>query len=666
MPGTYKPSFCQKHSPIKRFWLALFLTMILAGCSRPPETVPARPVYTSPSPPIPTAITIITPSARATPTSPIFLDLPASQPHPILGDVRVRQGIALCIDRQSLLSAVYPWLPEASNYEMDSIVPRTHWAHPSNEPGFRDSSFDPEAGIALLEQAGWELPPDSQIRRNAAGDELRLDLETTDTSFRRAWTERFVQQMKSCGAEIKPAYRAAEEFFAEDGILQQRRFDLAAYSEVIQSFPEASLPFSCEDIPLAEAGWQGMIYSSWCSPETRHAFDLASASPWREVRRQAYRDLQILYSWYLPFLPLFNRLDFGAANPALDNFAPDPTELYTWNAAHWDLPGKDSLVIGLSAEPVSLSPLETSYVSQLIQALVYGLDYTQLNYDFQPVTLSEFPTLENGKAVKKPVTVAEGNALVDADNNAVTLQPGVQYRDAVGNLKIFNSEPIETGQLTVEYRFRDDLVWSDGVPVRRQDYELAYRILCDPRSGADEYLAPPAFCDKVESVAFTDDTSYVVTWKPGYSDPTYFLPPIARLPAHQVISDGRRLGDVHPAEWTSLPEVMQAPLGIGPYRVKSWEYGKEIVLEANPNYHQPPPELSEIVIKFVPIDAGIQPATRISRGEIDLIGWDSLLIFPDSLDALLAAQSAGKVWLYPTPSRFYERIDFKLYEEVTP
>ena len=48
-------------------------------------------------------------------------------------------------------------------------------------------------------------------------------------------------------------------------------------------------------------------------------------------------------------------------------------------------------------------------------------------------------------------------------------------------------------------------------------------------------------CDQVQSIDFTDDTSYVVTWKPGYQGATYYLAPIGFYDSQLKLSDGRLL-----------------------------------------------------------------------------------------------------------------------------
>ena len=52
-------------------------------------------------------------------------------PHPILSDIKVRQAIAHCINRDELIASVYPFLTDEQKAElrMDTNLPKTHWAY---------------------------------------------------------------------------------------------------------------------------------------------------------------------------------------------------------------------------------------------------------------------------------------------------------------------------------------------------------------------------------------------------------------------------------------------------------------------------------------------------------------------------------------------------------
>jgi ABC-type transport system substrate-binding protein len=118
-------------------------------------------------------------------------------PNPVLSDLKVRTALAHCIDRNALIAAVYPSLTEEERAEllMDSNLPKTHWAYkgPYDFP-----QYDPEAGKALLEEAGW-VQGDGPVRTNANGDQLSLKFTTTNSQFRQTWSAVMIQNLADCG-----------------------------------------------------------------------------------------------------------------------------------------------------------------------------------------------------------------------------------------------------------------------------------------------------------------------------------------------------------------------------------------------------------------------------------------------------------------------------------
>ena len=587
-------------------------------------------------------------------TVPVTVTPPAYvTPHPILSDLRVRQGIAHCTDRAALIAAAYPWLPDPTPLEMDSFVPRGHWAYAET---IRRYPFDPQRGKALLEEAGWSLPEGATYRQNADGEELALKLTTTDAALRKAWASVFEEQMQACGLRIVRFHTPASWFFGDTTGLLRRDFELAAFAWALAYDPGGRTQYLCDSIPAPANDWSGQNYMGWCNDAADAAIRTAMTSLSRVERRESYRIFQEAFTRDLPSLPLFSRPIVSVANPALENFAPGPSGVYTWNAARWRMPDKDSIVLGEGSEPASLFALENAYVSQVISALVHGLDYDNLNYDYQPIMLKQLPSLENGAVTVRAVEAREGETVVDADGNVVDLQSGDRLIGADGRDFEFSAGEAHLNQWVVNYEFVDGLTWSDGTPVSRADYELAYRVLCDPETGAAEFLELLPACEKIAQVDFVSDTAYVVTWLPGYQEALYFLPPFSRQPAHMVLSDGRRLADVPASQWLSLPEVTSTPLGVGPYVVKEWEYGRRIVLTANPHYYAGPPATPNIIVRFVEQD---QIMSALRSGEIDVLGWDSINF--SQAEDLLKAQEEGVVRVFMTPSNSYEHIDFNLF-----
>lgn len=634
----------------------MLLLLALAACQPPIVEVPVT-VVVEQTRVVPVAVTPTQPTAP--PGRGGSETRPYTAPHPILGDLRVRQGIAYCTNKIELINSVYPWLDDPALFEMDSFVRREHWAYPHDDPDLVRYPFDLEKGRALFEEAGWTLAEGATYRTNAAGEEMALKFTTTTAQFRQTWAAVFEEQMKACGLRILRFHVPAAWWFGDTTGLMRRDFELGAYAWVQQSDPGGRALYACDQIPSPENGWKGQNYMGWCNPRADEAIRTATASVDPQVRREVYRIVQEEFTKDLPSLPLFSRMDMMVAmNAALQNLAPRPGEwYYTWNAAQWVIPGRDTIVIGEDAEPPSLLILENAYFINVLRTLVTGVDYTNLNYEYQPVMLTQMPTIENGAAVNNIVEVREGESIVDADGNPVELKSGVRIRDAEGNEGEFTGGTAQMKQLMVKFEFIDGLTWSDGTPVSKADYELGYHITCDPETGVATYWEIPHPCDMIASVDFVSDTAYVVTWKPGYQNPLYFLPPFSRLPAHQTLDDGRKLAGVPTSEWWSLREVAETPLGVGPYVVQRWEHGKEMVLTANPFYYQGPPATPNIVVRFLwPTEQAI---AALAAGEVDVL--DAETITAEHAPQLLEAQAAGKVRVYLMPSSTWEHIDFALF-----
>jgi ABC-type transport system substrate-binding protein len=617
--------------------------------------------------PVQTAVTqIVVTRAAITPVTQVVPSIieqtrqPFTEPHPILGDVRVRQAIAYCTNRAELLRSVYPWLTDTAPFEADTVVPRNHWAYPAESPQFQRYPFDVTRGQTLLAEAGWAQAEGQPFRTNANGDELALTLTTTNAQFRQTWASVWEAQLAACGIRIVRLHAPAEWLFGDSTGLRRRDFEMAAFAWVADYEPGGRELWACAAAPTLANDWQGQNYAGWCNITADAAIQQFSQSFNRAERRAAYQTFQAELSKDVPVLPLFFRASVSAINPELENFAPDvnSAEPFTWNAAQWRLPGKGTLIIGESSEPASLFVNETAYVSQVIGALIFGRDVAYRNYEFQPLTLPELPTLENGGAVENVVLVKEGAAVIDSIGQPITLAASAVVRDAAGNEVVYTGGELALPQLTVTYNFFETLTWSDGVPVSRADYELAYKIICDPETGTQQFIGTNPTCDQIASVEFLSNTAYRVIWKPGFRDALYSVPPLGRQPAHQILSDGRRLADVPPAEWLDLPEVNERPLGIGPYILTSWVHGEGLKFIANPYYFAGPPATPQLEIRIR--ETNLLPAALIS-GEIDVIGLDSTFPTGPTFQTLVEAQAQGKVRILTTPADTWEHVDFALF-----
>src|SRR5690606_7702998 len=70
-------------------------------------------------------------------------------------------------------------------------------------------------------------------------------------------------------------------------------------------------------------------------------------------------------------------------------------------------------------------------------------------------------------------------------------------------------------------------------------------------------------------------------------------------------------------------DLMQQPVGTGPFRLKEWEKGSHIILEKNPDYWRKGyPCLGQIVLRVMP--DGSARAVAVENGEVDLAPMSGL------------------------------------------
>ncbi len=126
-------------------------------------------------------------------------------PHPILSDVKVRQAIAHCINRDELIASVYSYVEDKAGLRMDSWIPKTHWAY---KGPYQDYPYDVEAAGKLLDEAGWKLAEGATYRTNEAGDTLALKFTTTTAQFRQTWAAVAEQNLFGLRHPAHPPARA--------------------------------------------------------------------------------------------------------------------------------------------------------------------------------------------------------------------------------------------------------------------------------------------------------------------------------------------------------------------------------------------------------------------------------------------------------------------------
>ena len=257
------------------------------------------------------------------------------------GDVRVRQAIAQCVDRERIAREASPYGEAVLAH---SYVPAEH---PFYTEGIRHWSYDPAAGQALLEEVGWQDGDGDGVReaRDVAGiawgTPFSVTLVTTSDDPARRWTAQVLtENLADCGIVLGVQYFSSTEalvFEGYDSPVLGRQFDLALYSWNSGLYASCELYLSSQ-IPAPENQWTTLNSPGYISADYDMACQTAlGALTGASARLYYHGEAQRVFAEDLPALPLYFVPRLVAVRPGVSGVVPNPSEYLTWSIETFDL-----------------------------------------------------------------------------------------------------------------------------------------------------------------------------------------------------------------------------------------------------------------------------------------------------------------------------------------
>ena len=253
----------------------------------------------------------------------------------IFTDQHTRHAIAYCLDRQSVIDNVLFGL---------TTIPTTYVPvnHPVYDPNIEPIPYDPQVGLSLLRQAGWQdLDKDPatplqavSVDNVAYNTRLELTYYTTTTTQRRQVVDILEKSLANCSIGLNVQYFSQNDLYASgpDGLLFGRNFDMAEYALGVNGIEPACSWFTTSEIPTENNLWSGTNLSGYSNAEYDAACLAAGlAFPGEQEYIDAQRQTQNIFSSDLPSIPLYYRLRIAATRPDICNFDLDPTANPLWN-----------------------------------------------------------------------------------------------------------------------------------------------------------------------------------------------------------------------------------------------------------------------------------------------------------------------------------------------
>ncbi|MGB5051807.1 MAG: peptide ABC transporter substrate-binding protein [Caldilineaceae bacterium] len=267
-------------------------------------------------------------------------DDPANNPHPILGDLRVRQAIQYGIDKQFLVDEL---LFGATTVGVSELS--IGWA----KCDIPTSEYNPETAMSLLEDAGWTDEDGDGIRECTScegaeiGTPLRLKLQTTTGNQLREEAEQLIiEMMRDIGLEFYIENVPSSELFgswSSGAFRKHGNFDVLMYTTSDGLDPQSQMfgYFHSSQMPLESNGGTGFNYSRWVNATADAAIEAAGSTPDEAERKAQYQIACEQIAHDLPHIYLYDRSEVHLSRSNVVNFFINPWGGHAWNAQDWDI-----------------------------------------------------------------------------------------------------------------------------------------------------------------------------------------------------------------------------------------------------------------------------------------------------------------------------------------
>lgn len=179
----------------------------------------------------------------------------------------------------------------------------------------------------------------------------------------------------------------------------------------------------------------------------------------------------------------------------------------------------------------------------------------------------------------------------DKESDKVKLEPWLAERMEISD-----------DGLEVTVYLRDDIYFSDGVPVTADDVVFTFETIMNPGVDAADLRN---YYYNIKDVVKIDDRTVRFRFNELYWKTIESVGIFEVLPKHIYQFDD-------PQEFNTR---RSKPFGSGPYIFEKWDVGQQITMRRNENYWGHKPKLDKIVFRFITNDTAALQAVR--SGEVD-------------------------------------------------
>jgi peptide/nickel transport system substrate-binding protein len=253
-------------------------------------------------------------------------------PHPIFSDIKVRQALAMAIDRDAIARQLYGKTGTATANVL--VLPQEY-----NSPN-TSYEFNPQKASALLDEAGWKDTNGNGIR-DKNGTEMNLVFQTSVNPLRQKTQQIIKQGLQAIGMGVELKTIDPSIFFSSDpannDTVEHFYADLQMFSTGNMSPDPGDYMrnFTCQEIPQKANNWTGDNFSRYCNPEYDKLWQAASKELNAEKRKQMYTQMNDMLVKDAIIISLIHRANVMGVSNNLKGVDLTAWDLSTWKLVDW-------------------------------------------------------------------------------------------------------------------------------------------------------------------------------------------------------------------------------------------------------------------------------------------------------------------------------------------
>lgn len=264
--------------------------------------------------------------------------------HPPLDDPKVRQALALAIDRDSINKSIF----NNKKAITDLPLPKgLSWAYPADSE-ISIYSYNLDKAKALLKEAGWDCSAKPCTKKGADGKTKTLEFTfmTTDRESRIKAAQIIMSNWAKLNVGVNVQFLYGRGLFSvcsAGGPLYCRTYDAAMYT--FSTLDDATFygQYACSAIPTKENNWSGQNTPGWCNQKAVDALNKSENDPEIALSQEKRKPhLNAFFKEFTKDVPVI--MLYGSSEPfpyvtGWKNFKPGPTSssLVTWNSWEWEV-----------------------------------------------------------------------------------------------------------------------------------------------------------------------------------------------------------------------------------------------------------------------------------------------------------------------------------------